>query len=134
MTLHQIRAKIVHSGYPIIIQIKVFISPYQTFCWYLSPTQGMFSWRVIWEKKNTSAFWLIIEIIFKLASVAQLDGRPTCDQEVAGLTLLGWHILSWKFDHEIFSMFVLSLPLIQEGQLSFSDERMCTILVSHLEN
>ena len=27
-------------------------------------------------------------------------------------------------DHEIFSMVVLSLPLIQEGQLSVSDERM----------
>ena len=27
-------------------------------------------------------------------------------------------ILSWRFDHEIFSMVILSLPLIQEGQLS----------------
>ena len=28
----------------------------------------------------------------------------------------------------------LSLPLIQEGQLSVSGERMCTILVNHLED
>ena len=33
-------------------------------------------------------------------------------------------------DHEIFSMVILSLPLIQEGQLSVSGERMCTILVN----
>ena len=29
--------------------------------------------------------------------------------------------------------FFLSLPLIQEGQLSVSGERMCTIQVNHLE-
>ena len=29
-------------------------------------------------------------------------------------------------DHEIISMAILSLPLIQEGQLSVSGERMCT--------
>ena len=28
----------------------------------------------------------------------------------------------------------ISLPLIQEGQLSVSGERMCTILVNHLED
>ena len=31
-----------------------------------------------------------------------------------------------NFDHEIFSMIILSLLLIQEGQLSVSGERMCT--------
>ena len=35
---------------------------------------------------------------------------------------------------EIFSTVILSLPLIQEGQLSVSGERMCTILVNHLED
>ena len=34
-----------------------------------------------------------------------------------------------EIDHEIISTVILSLPLIQEGQLSFSSERMCTILV-----
>ena len=29
-------------------------------------------------------------------------------------------------DHEIFSMAVLSVPLIQDRQWSVSDERMCT--------
>ena len=32
------------------------------------------------------------------------------------------------------SMVILSFPLIQEGQLSVSGERMCTILVNHLED
>ena len=39
-----------------------------------------------------------------------------------------------EIGHEIFSTVVLSLPLIQEGQLSVSGERMCTILVNHLED
>ena len=45
-----------------------------------------------------------------------------------------------EIDHEIFSTVILSLPLIQGGQLSVSGEggqlsvsgeRMCTILVNH---
>ena len=39
-----------------------------------------------------------------------------------------------EIDHEIFSMVILSLPLIQEGQLSVSGERMCTVLVNRLED
>ena len=37
-------------------------------------------------------------------------------------------------DHEIFSTVILSLPLIQEGQLSVSGERICTILGNRLED
>ena len=39
-----------------------------------------------------------------------------------------------EIDHEIFSTVILSLPLIQEEQLSVSGERMCTILVNRLED
>ena len=39
-----------------------------------------------------------------------------------------------EIDHEIFSMVILSLPLIQEGQLSVSGERMCAILVNLSED
>ena len=39
-----------------------------------------------------------------------------------------------EIDHEIFSTVILSLPLIQEGQLSVPGERMCTILVNCLED
>ena len=38
-----------------------------------------------------------------------------------------------EIDHGIFSMVILSLLLIQEGQLSVSGEKMYTILVIHLE-
>ena len=37
-------------------------------------------------------------------------------------------------DHEIFSTVILSRPLIQEGQLSVSGERICTLPVNHLED
>ena len=33
---------------------------------------------------------------------------------------------SVEIDHEIFSVVILSLPLIQEGLLSVSGKRMCT--------
>ena len=39
-----------------------------------------------------------------------------------------------EIDHEIFSTVILSLLLIQEGQLSVSGKRMCTVLVNHLED
>ena len=39
-----------------------------------------------------------------------------------------------EIEHEIFSTVILPLPLIQEGQLSVSGERMCTILVNRLED
>ena len=61
--------------------------------------------------------------------------RPTGDQEVAGSTPAEvGNILISEIGHEIFSTVILSLPLIQEGQLSVSGERMCTILVNRLED
>ena len=56
------------------------------------------------------------------------------DQEDAGSTAAGRQHSFVEIDHETFSMVILSLPLIQEGQLSVSGERMCTILVNHLED
>ena len=57
------------------------------------------------------------------AWMAHSDGCPICDQEVTG-SVPAWS--SMEIDHEIFSMVILSLLLIQEGQLSVSGERMCT--------
>ena len=67
--------------------------------------------------------------------MAQLGTCPTGYHEVVGSnpTKVG-NILSRRFDHEIFSIVILSLPLIQEGQLSVSGEIMCTILVNRLED
>ena len=42
--------------------------------------------------------------------------------------------LSWRFDQETFSTVILSLSLIQEGQLSVSCERMCAVLVNCLKD
>ena len=39
-----------------------------------------------------------------------------------------------EIDREIFSMVILSLPLIQEGQLSVSGEIIITLLVNHLQD
>ena len=39
-----------------------------------------------------------------------------------------------EIDSEIFPMVILCLPLIQEGLLSVSVERMCTMLVNLLED
>ena len=66
--------------------------------------------------------------------MAQLDAHSTGDQEVAGSTPACWQHSIMEIDHEIFSVVILSLPLIQEGQLSVSGERVCTILVNHLED
>ena len=63
------------------------------------------------------------------ASVAQLNARPTGDLGVAGSTPAEVGNI-----HEIFFTVNISLPLIQEGQLSVSCERMCTILVNRLED
>ena len=69
------------------------------------------------------------------ASVAQLDApsdwRPGGHGFNPGRGLQ--HSLV-EIDHEIFSTVILSLPLIQEGQLSVSGERMYTILVNRLED
>ena len=61
--------------------------------------------------------------------------RPTGDREVAGSTPAKGRQHSFvEIDHEIFSMVILSLLLIQEGQLPISGERMCTTLVNRLED
>ena len=69
-----------------------------------------------------------------LASVAQLNACLSGDQAVAVRPLLGHQHSFMEIYHEIFSMVILSLPLIQAGQLLVSDKIMCTILVNHLED
>ena len=62
----------------------------------------------------------------KRASMTQPDACPSCDQEVAGLITIRWQHSFIQTDQKIFSLFILSLPLIQDGQLSVSGERMYT--------
>ena len=69
----------------------------------------------------------------KLALVAQLDASSDWRPGGRGFnTRRGRQHSLVEIDREIFSTVILSLPLIQEGQLSVSGERMCTILVNHL--
>ena len=60
--------------------------------------------------------------LFQQSLDAPSDWRPGRQHSFVGI------------DREIFSTVILSLPLIQEGQLSVSGERICTILVNRLED
>ena len=69
------------------------------------------------------------------ASLAQLDAPSNWRPGGRGFNpRRGWQHSFVEIDHEIFSTVILSLSLIQEGQLSVSCERMCTILVNCLED
>ena len=69
------------------------------------------------------------------ASVAQLDAPSDWRSGGCGFNPCRGRQHSFvEIDHEIFCRVVLSLPLIQEGQLLVSGERMCTILVNRLED
>ena len=69
------------------------------------------------------------------ASVAQLDASSDWRPAGCGFNPRRGRQHSFvEIDHEIFSTVTVSLPLIQEGQLSVSSERMCTILVNRLED
>ena len=73
--------------------------------------------------------------ISKPASVAQLDAPSDWRPGGRGFNPRRGRQHSFvEIDHEIFSTVILSLPLIQEGQLSVSGKRMCTILVNRLED
>ena len=80
----------------------------------------------------------LIFCVYKLnsaASVVQLDAPSDWRPGGRGFNPSRGRQHSFvEIDHEIFSMVILSLPLIQEGQLSVSGERMCTILVNRLED
>ena len=69
------------------------------------------------------------------ASVAQLDARSDWRPGGRGFNPRRGRQHSFvEIDHEIFSTVILSFPLIQEGQLSVSGERMCTMLVNRLQD
>ena len=62
------------------------------------------------------------------ASVAQLDAPSDWRPGGRGFNPRRGRQHSFaEIDREIFSTVILSLPLIQEGHLSVSGERMCTI-------
>ena len=100
------------------------------------PSQSvvMVSWRKIPQKK-LSRQEILLSNHEMPASVAQLDAPS--DWRPGGRRFnprRGRQHSFVEIDHEIFSMVILSHPLIQEGELSVSGVRMCTILVNRLED
>ena len=84
---------------------------------------GLFVYDIFWVSLNPPA------------SVAQLDAPSDWRPGGRGFNPCRGRQHSFvEIDHEIFSSVILSLPRIQEGQLSVSGERMCTVLVNHLED
>ena len=87
---------------------------------------------------HASETWPLTKLNLKRlqpASVAQLDAPSDWRPGGRGFNPRRGRQHSFvEIDHEIFSTVILSLPLIQEGQLSVSGERMCTILVNRLED
>ena len=114
--------------------------------------QSPFSWKITFQ--NNSIILLIffpnmlnVHMIFAVlsifksslptspASVAQLDAPSDWRPGGRGFNPRRGRQHSFvEIDHEICSTVILSLPSIQEGQLSVSGKRMCTILVNRLED
>ena len=91
--------------------------------------------KCVCECPFCSLFYVTLGMKGEPASVAQLDAPS--DWRLGGLGFNPRRSRQHSFveiDHEIFSTVILSLPLIQEGQLSVSGKRMCTILVNRLED
>ena len=80
-------------------------------------------------------FFLSLQENMLLASVAQLDAPSNWRPGGRGFNpRQGRQHSLMEIDREIFSRVIVSLPLIQEGQLSISGKGMCTILVNRLED
>ena len=109
-------------------------------CAFARSSEPLLSSNRIWKYRfdiqaDLSFHWVLIEAQFLYFCTSRPRWfiwmrRPTGDQEVAGSTLTE----VGNIDHEIFSTVILSLLLIQEGQLSVSGDRMCTILVNRLKD
>ena len=100
---------------------------------YLEVSSNNSTWFYFPSEINNSLNNLHTE--YEPASVAQLDAPSDWRPGGHGFNPRRGRQHSFvEIDHEIFSTVILSLPLIQEGQLSVSGERMCTILVNRLED
>ena len=87
------------------------------------------------EELFSNNIFVNIFLVDQPASMAQLDAPSDWRPGGRGFNPRRGRQHSFvEIDHEIFSTVILSLPLIQEGQLSVSGERMCTILVNRLED
>ena len=83
-------------------------------------------YRLMVDKSYKPGFSCALKIIFNAGHGCLIRSlspwhanRPEFDSHV-------WHILSWRLGHEKISTAILPLPLIQEEQLSVTDERIYT--------
>ena len=116
-----------HWGSPKVMFKKIsqnFVKSSLTFC-LISQTLAHSLWHV-WMYLMTQSSrrplwlnWMHIPLVIRRLWVRPPSGRQHSFVEI---------------DLEIFSTVILSLLLIQEGQLSVSGKRMCTILVNRLED
>ena len=78
---------------------------------YMNPSQGFGNNEVLWKEVGRGSL---------VGSVSAWHASgPEFDSHVR-------HILPWTFGHEIISIAILPLPLIQGEQLSVTGERVCT--------
>ena len=95
----------------------------------------LFAFLTTSEKRSSLKGKHLSPLSLEPASVAQLDTPSDWRPGGRGFNPRRGRQHSFvEIDHEIFSTVILSLPLIQEGQLSVSGERMCTIPVNRLED
>ena len=78
-----------------------------------------------------SYHFVICDVFVSLPHLARRGSSDGCESSWHDACGPGFHphvrhILSWRFGHENLSTDILSLPLIQEGQLSVTGERMGT--------
>ena len=91
--------------------------------------QKSFSFMFRWAYMQSSRKCCVMAQIIMKSVKYNVHVHINCenDQEVAGsIPIVFGNILSGKLITKYFSTVILSLPLIQEGQLSISGERMCT--------
>ena len=115
----------VNALFPMLLQ---FAYPFKIEAFFLVPQVLINSLHCFWSPKYSSTVFI---------ASAGLGGSVGCHWTPGGRGFNPRRGRQHSFvetDHEIFSTVILSLPLIQEGQLSVSGERMCTVLVNRLED
>ena len=73
-----------------------------------------------------SFHWIMWTLILVLAMVARSNVCPPGMRTAVGLILTSCKTFSWRYGHVRISTAILSIPLIQEVQLSVNGERMWT--------
>ena len=112
----------------------------QISCIYLQPNRSAFHLKKLWVlvtcvpsegSDHTAAMPADLSLCWRHISLwpghlAQSGVSLIANQEVAGLSSSQATYFCGDIYHEVISMVILPLPLIQEGQISVSGKSMCT--------